>query len=65
MSLYLSHLLLQVVHGLSVLRGGGRRSFSQTPETQATALLLLFIQNLILRKSKRNEISTVYHVDWW
>lgn len=49
---HLSHLFLPLVHRLSVLRAGHRRALSQTTETQATALLLLFVQDLVLRKQQ-------------
>lgn len=53
MSPYLSHLLFPVVARLWVLRVGNRWSLSETTETQTATLLLLLVQNLILKKCKK------------
>lgn len=55
LGLYLSHLLLPVVHGLSVLRAAGRWTLAQPSQTQAAPLLLLLVQNLVLGRKRKWE----------
>lgn len=59
---YLSHLLLPVVHGLTVLGAAGRWTLAQPAQTQAAPLLLLLVQNLVLGE---NEFRVAGSVSGW